>query len=78
MAELKLKNPDKIIIGETYKLISKSSYGFLLMDKSKHTNIKYLMNKNKVCKFINSSSFKNMNKLGQDLYEVEHTNPVCP
>ena len=29
------------------------------------------MNKNKVCKFINSSSFKNMNKLGQELYDVE-------
>ena len=41
------------------------------MDKSKHSNVKYLMNKSKVCKFINSTVFKNMNKLGQDLYEVE-------
>ena len=50
------------------KLINRS----LFMDKSKHTNVKkYLMNKNKVCKFINSSSFKNMNKLGEELYEVE-------
>ena len=38
---------------------------------SKHTNVKYLINKNKVCRFINSSSFKNMNKVGQELYEVE-------
>ena len=29
------------------------------------------MNKSKVYKFINSPVFKNMNKLGQDLYEVE-------
>ena len=65
------RNPDKAIIGETYKLVSNSSYGSLLMDKAKHTNVKYLINKSKVCKFINSSVFKNMNKLGQHLYEVE-------
>ena len=41
------------------------------MDKAKHTNVKYLMNKSKVCTFINLSVFKNMNNLGQDLYEVE-------
>ena len=41
------------------------------MDMSKHTNVKYLMNRIKVCKFISSSSFKNMNKLGEELYEVE-------
>ena len=65
------RNPDKAIIGETYKLVSNSSYGSLLMDKSKHSNVKYLMNKSKVYKFINSSVFKNMNKLGEDLYEVK-------
>ena len=41
------------------------------MDKSKHTNVKYLVNKNEVCKILNSNSFKNINKLGQELYEVE-------
>ena len=65
------RNPDKSIIGDTYKLISNSSYGSLLMDKSKHTNVKYLMDRSKVCKFINSNTFKNMNKLGEELYEVE-------
>ena len=65
------RDPDKAIIGETYKLVSNSSYGSLLMDKSKHSNVKYLMDKSKVCKFINSPVFKNMNTLGQDLYEVE-------
>ena len=65
------RDPDKAIIGETYKLVSNSSYGSLLMDKAKHTNVKYLVNKSKVCKFINSPVFKNMNKLGQNLYGVE-------
>ena len=65
------RDPDKAIIGETYKLVSNSSYGSLLMDKSKHSNVKYLMDISKVCKFINSPVFKNMNTLGQDLYEVE-------
>ena len=46
------------------------------MDKAKHINVKYLMNKSKVCKLINSSVFKNMNILGQDLYEVE-THKTC-
>ena len=57
------RDPDKAIIGETYELVS--------MDNSKHSNVKYLLNKSKVCKFINSPVFKNMNKLGQDLYKVE-------
>ena len=65
------RDPDKAIIGEIYKLVSNSSCGSLLMDEAKHTNVKYLMNKSKVCKFINSPVLKNMNKLGQDLYEVE-------
>ena len=42
----------------------------------KYTNVKYLMDKSKVYKFINSNSFKNMNKLGNELYEVE-TNKSC-
>ena len=65
------RDPAKAIIGETYKLVCNSCYESLLMDKAKHTNVKYLMNKSKVCKFINSPVFKNMNKLGQNLYEVE-------
>ena len=29
---------DKAIIGDTYKLLSNSSYGSILMDRSKHTH----------------------------------------
>ena len=65
------RDPAKAIIGKTYKLVSNSSYESLFMDRAKHTNVKYLINKTKVCKFINSPVFKNMNKLGQNLYEVE-------
>ena len=48
---------DKAIIGDTYKLISNSSYGSFLMNKSKHSNVRYLVDKNKVRKIINSLYF---------------------
>ena len=64
------QNPDKAIIGDTYKLISNSSCGSILMDRTRHSNVKYLTNKLKVTKIINSSKFKSMEELG-DVYEVE-------
>ena len=39
---------DKAIIGDTFKLISNSSYGSFLMNKAKHSNVRYLLDKNKV------------------------------
>ena len=65
------KNPDKAIIGDTYKLLSNSSYGSVLMDKTKHTNAKYLTNKAKMSKIVNSSSFKAMEELNHNIFEVE-------
>ena len=46
------KNPDKAIVGDTYKLLSNNSYGSVLMDKTKHTNIKYLTSKAKMTKIF--------------------------
>ena len=65
------KNPDKAIIGDTYKLLSNSSYGSILMDKSKHTNVKYLTSKAKMTKIINSPTFKAMEELNHNILEVE-------
>ena len=65
------RNPDKAIIGDTYKLLSNSSYGSVLMDKTKHTNVKYLTNKAKMTKIINPPSFKAMEELNHNIFEVE-------
>ena len=65
------QNPDKAIIGDTYKLLSNSSYGSVLMDRTKHTNTRYMNNKIKITKIINSPTFKSLDSLGQDLFEVE-------
>ena len=65
------KNPDKAIIGDTYKLLSNSSYRSVLMDKTKHTNVKYLTSKSKMTKIINSCTFKGMEELNYNIFEVE-------
>ena len=65
------QNPDMAIIGDTYKLLSNSSYGSVLMDHTKHTNTRYMNNKIKITKIINSPTFKSLDNLGQDLFEVE-------
>ena len=59
------------IIGDTYKLSSNSSYGSVLMDRTKHSNTRYMNNKIKITKIINSPTFKTLEELGHDLYEVE-------
>ena len=65
------QNPDKAIIGDTYKLLSNSRYGSVLMDRSKHTHTKYMYNKVKVTQMINSSTFKSLEELNNEIYEVE-------
>ena len=59
------------ILGACYKLISNSSYGSLLMDKTKHTNLTYSTNLEKVSSLINSFSFKDLEEYPNDIYEVE-------
>ena len=61
---------DKAIIGDTFKLISNSSYGSFLMNKTKHSNVRYLVDKNKVRKIINSCIFKDMQDIN-GVFEVE-------
>ena len=65
------KHKDKSIIGDTYKLLSNSAYGSVLINKTKHCNIKYLDNKGKVVKMINSINFKNLQAITDTTYEVE-------
>ena len=57
------QHKDKSIISDTYKLLSKSAYGSVSINKAKHCNIKYLDNKEKVVKMINSCNLKNLDAI---------------
>ena len=52
------------------KLLGNSSYGYQIMDRSRHTITKYL-NDEKTHKAINEPLFKRLNTVEKDLYDVE-------
>ena len=52
------------------KFLGNSSYGYQIMDRSRHTITKYL-NDEKTHKAINEPLFKRLNTVEKDLYEVE-------
>ena len=64
------ENPHSSVVAETMKLLSNSSYGYQIMDRSRHTITKYL-NDEKAHKAINSKFFKKLNHLNDNLYEIE-------
>ena len=64
------RNKDSTVVAETMKLKENSSYGFQIMDRSRHTNTKYVKG-SQVDKFINNKLFKSLNELPQEIYEVE-------
>ena len=64
------QNKESTVVAETMKLIGNSSYGYQIMDRSRHTNTKYVKG-SQVNKFINNRFFKTMNELPEQIYEVE-------
>ena len=64
------ENPLSGVVAETMKLLGNSSYGYQIMDRSRHTIKKYL-NDEKTHKAINEPLFKRLNTVEKDLYEVE-------
>ena len=64
------ENPLSGVVVETMKLLGNSSYGYQIMDTSKHTMTKYLGDE-KTHKAINNQFFKRLNIVVKDLYEVE-------
>ena len=65
------QHKNKAIIGNTYKLESNSSYGSILINKTKHCNVKYIKDRGKVANLINSFDFKHMENLNTGVFEVE-------
>ena len=64
------QNKNSTVVAETMKLLSDSSYGYQIMDRSKHTETKYLDEK-KTNRAINSTFFKPLQYINDSVYEVE-------
>ena len=64
------ENPNSNVVAETMKLLANSSYGYHIMDRSRHTVTKYLSDK-KTHAAINSKLFKKLDHVNDSLYEVE-------
>ena len=58
------------VVAETMKLLANSSYGYQIMDRSRHTVTKYL-NDEKTHSAINNKIFKRLNFITDQLYEIE-------
>ena len=64
------ENPNSSVVAETMKLLLNSSYGYQIMDRSRHTVTKYL-NDEKTHSAINKKRFKRLNFITDQLYEIE-------
>ena len=64
------ENPNSSVVTETMKLLANSSYGYQIMDRSRHTVTKYL-NDEKTHGAINTKLFKRLDHINDQLHEVE-------
>ena len=63
------ENPISSVVAETRELLANSSYGYEIMDRSRHTVTKYL-NDGKTHSAIKNKLFKRLNFITDQLYEV--------
>ena len=75
-------NPNSSVVAETMKLLANSSYGYQIMDRSRHTVTKYLNNE-KTHSAFNKNFFKRPYFITDQLYEfelvkseMEHREPI--
>ena len=64
------ENPNSSVVVETMKLLANSSYGYQIMDRSRHTVTKYL-NDEETHSAINNNLFKRLNFITDQLFEIE-------
>ena len=64
------ENPNSSVVAEAMKLLANSSYGYQIMDRSRHTVTKYLSDE-KTHEAINTKFFKRLDHINDQLYEVE-------
>ena len=61
----------KAMQAATMKLIGNSGYGSLIMDKSKHRQVKYVDSKPRACMLVNRRRFRKLTELSDQYFEVE-------
>ena len=64
------ENPNSSVVAETMNLLANSSYGYKIMDRSRHTVAKYLSDE-KTHGVINTKLFKRLDHSNDQLYEIE-------
>ena len=64
------ENPNSSVVAETMNLLTNSSYGYQIMDRSRHTVTKYL-SEEKTHGTFNTKFFKRLDHINDQLYEVE-------
>ena len=64
------ENPNSSVVAETMKLLANSSYGYQIMDRSRHTVKKYL-NDERTHSANNIKLFKRLTFITDRLYEIE-------
>ena len=66
-------DPDTAIIADTNKVIGNSGYCSLIMDKTKHREIKYVQGENETCLKVNDPLFQKLECLDEEeqYYELE-------
>ena len=64
------ENPLSGVVAEIMKILGNSSYGFQIMDRSRHTITKYL-NDEKTHKAFFEPLIKRLNTVQKELYEIE-------
>ena len=76
------ENPNSSVVTETMKLLANSSYGYQILDRSRHTVTKYLSDE-KTHGAINTKFFKRLDHINDQLYgvelakaEIEHIDPI--
>ena len=67
------KNPDTGIIADTMKTNGNAGYGSLIMDQTKHRQIKYVQGENETCLKVNEPRFRKLECLdpAEQYYEIE-------
>ena len=69
LAERGMQTQQKLSLPDTMKLIGNSSYGKTITNKDMHTNVK-VCNDEEASKYVNEPLFRDMDEIGQNLYEV--------
>ena len=64
------ENPKSFLVAETKKILVNSSYGYQIMDRSRHRKTKFLSDE-KTHSVINSKLCKRLGYISDQLYEVE-------